>query len=306
MSDIGIVVVTYNSAEHIGSCLDAALPTGAEVVVVDNASSDGTCDLVRRRPVRLVANADNRGFAAAVNQGVTALSTPFILLLNPDARIRAGLDKLRAACELPHSAGAGGTLVDGTGRPQVGFMVRRFPTVLPLVLEVLLLNRIFPGNPVNRRYRCLDLDYSRQIEVEQPAGAFLMVRRDVWQKLGGLDERFAPLWFEDVDFCCRTAKSGYRMFFVPEAVAEHTGGHSIPKISVEMRPLYWYRNLIEYSIKHFPPAHAKLVALAVLAGAALRLPVETLLGRSPKPVIAYGRVIQLAGRLLFQPAGRMQ
>jgi len=306
MSDIGIVVVTYNSADHIGPCLDAALTTGAEIIVVDNTSSDETCERVRLRPVRLIANRENLGFAAAVNQGVAALSTPFILLLNPDARIRGGLEKLRAACELPHSAGAGGMLVDQRGRPQVGFMVRRFPTVLSLVLEVLLLNRICPGNAVNRRYRCLDLDYSRQLEVEQPAGAFLMFRRDVWQKLGGLDERFAPLWFEDVDFCCRTAKLGYRMFFVPEAVAEHTGGHSIPKISVEMRPLYWYRNLIEYSIKHFPPARAKLVALAVLAGAALRLPVEMLLGRSLKPVVAYGRVIQLAGRLLLQPAGRMQ
>ena len=85
MPDIGIVIVTYNSQEHIGPCLDAALRSGAEVVVVDNASSDGTAAEVVRRGARLLANRANRGFAAAVNQGLKRCRTPYVLLLNPDA-----------------------------------------------------------------------------------------------------------------------------------------------------------------------------------------------------------------------------
>ena len=140
--------------------------------------------------MRLIANPENRGFAAAVNQGFAELKNPYVLLLNPDAVIQTSLEPLREACDLPGSAGAGGQLVDGNGQPQVGFMVRRLPTPAALILEALLLNRFWPGNPVNRRYRCLDWDSSSRSRVEQPAGAFFMVRRAVWQELGGLDERF--------------------------------------------------------------------------------------------------------------------
>src|SRR5215469_4675373 len=119
-ASIGIVIVTYNSAAEIGACLEAALRSGADVVVVDNASSDGTVTEVRRQGARLIANAGNRGFAAAVNQGFCALSSPFVLLLNPDAVIQMGLEALREACELTGAAGAGGKLVAADGRPQHG------------------------------------------------------------------------------------------------------------------------------------------------------------------------------------------
>src|ERR1019366_3302481 len=167
MSDIGIIIVTYNSAAEIGACLDAALASGAETVVVDNASEDGTIAEVARRGVRLIANSENRGFAGAVNQGFGALKSSYVLLLNPDAVIQTSLEPLRRACDLPGSAGAGGQLVDASGQPQVGFMVRGLPTPAALVLEALVLNRIWPGNPVNRRYRCLDRDCSSPSMVEQ-------------------------------------------------------------------------------------------------------------------------------------------
>src|SRR4051795_13575806 len=183
--DIGIVIVTYNSGREIGACLEAALRSGAEVIVVDNASTDNTIAEVSRRGARLIANPDNRGFAAAVNQGFIALQTPYVLLLNPDAVLQNDLEHLRDACDLPQAAGAGGQLLDTEGRPQIGFMVRQFPTPWTLALESLLLNRLCPNNPVNRRYRGLGLDYNKRFEVEQPAGAFLMVRRTVWQELGG-------------------------------------------------------------------------------------------------------------------------
>jgi GT2 family glycosyltransferase len=299
MSSIAIIIVTYNSAAEIGACLDAALASGAEIVVVDNASSDSTCAEIERRGVRLIANPQNRGFAAAVNQGFTAVTAPYVLLLNPDAVLQTSLDPLRQACDLPGSAGAGGQLVDSHGRPQAGFMVRRLPTVASLALEALLLNRLWPNNPVNRRYRCLDLDLSAVSIVEQPAGAFLMVRRAVWQELGGLDESFFPLWFEDVDFCCRIKDRGLSLYYMPRAVAKHTGGHSIPQLPVENRRVYWYRSLLRYTFKHFHPIQFRVVCLAVWGGAFLRGLAESALYRSSKPIAVYGKIARLAGRCLI-------
>jgi len=303
MSEIGIVIVTYNSAAEIGPCLDAAIASGAGVVVVDNASRDGTIAEVARRGVRLIANGENRGFAAAVNQGFLALNSTYILLLNPDAVLQSPLDPLREACDLPGTAAGGGRLLDPQGQPQVGFMVRRFPTPAALILEALLLNRIWKNNPVNRKYRALDLDPARPATVEQPAGAFLMIRRQVWEELGGFDERYYPLWFEDVDFCRRAADRGYLLQYVPKAVAKHTGGHSIPQLSVEMRRFYWYRSLLRYSAKHFRPLSFRAVSLAVAAGAVLRAVLESFSQQNLKSIAAIGSVVRLAGSCLFRGGG---
>jgi N-acetylglucosaminyl-diphospho-decaprenol L-rhamnosyltransferase len=299
MADIGIVIVTFNSQDDIGACLDAVARSGADVLVIDNASTDGTLAEVRRRGVRLIANEVNRGFAGAVNQGFAALDTPYVLLLNPDAELMEGLDALRNACDLPEAAGAGGKLVDEQGRMQVGFMVRQLPTPMSLSLEVLLLNRMAPNNRVNQRYRGLQLNYNMRIPVEQPAGAFLMVRRAVWQELGGFDESFFPLWFEDVDFCRRAVDRGYRLFFVPEATARHRGGSSISRLSVEKRRVYWYGSLLRYSAKHFHPTAFRLVSLAVVAGSVSRSLGEVVLQRSLVPLAAYWKVVRHAGRCVL-------
>ncbi len=229
----------------------------------------------------LFANSSNRGFAGAVNQGFAVLDCPYILLLNPDAVLESSLEPLREACERTGAAGAGGRLLDTNGRPQIGFMVRRLPTPAVLILEALLLNRIWPGNPVNRRYRCLALDYSKDIQVEQPAGALLMVRRSVWQELGGLDESFFPLWFEDVDFCHRILDRGFILYYSPKTVAKHTGAHSIPTLTLEMRRIYWYRSLLRYSAKHFRPAAFRLVCLSVVTGCFLRSIAESCAASEP-------------------------
>jgi GT2 family glycosyltransferase len=296
MSDIGIVVVTHNSEAHIGPCLDAILPTGAEIVVVDNQSADRTIAEAARRGVRLVANPDNQGFAAAVNQGFAVLNSAYVLLLNPDAILQGGLEALREACCLPGAAGAGGCLLDAHGRPEIGFMVRQLPTAATLVLEVLLLNKIWPNNPVNRRYRGLGMDYSARFQVEQPAGAFLMVPRTVWLELGGFDEGFSPIWFEDVDFCRRAVDRGHQLYYVPSAVAIHTGGHTIQKLTVEKRRVYWYRSLLRYSAKHFRPLAFRVVCLAVVVGSLLRSLGESMLYRSVQPLAAYAKVVRHASR----------
>ena len=185
-----------------------------------------------------------------------------MLILNPDAVPVQGIDALERAV-LAQSAGAAtGRLVGGDGRDQDGFNVRRLPTAATLAFEALGLNRIWPGNPVNRRYRHAVPE--TQAEIEQPAGAFLMVRRSAWVSVGGFDEDFYPIWFEDVDFCKRLINSGRKIVFVPEAVARHGGAHSASQLSWKERQVFWYGSLLRYAAKHMPASSRAVVGLSVM------------------------------------------
>ena len=297
MNDTAILIVTYNSAEVIGACLEAALRTGAEIWVIDNGSVDTTGAVVARYPVHLILNKLNHGFAGAVNQGVRACQATYLLLLNPDAVLTGGIEKLRTECQSSDIGAVAGMLIGETGLPQAGFTVRRLPTAAILSFEVLGLNRLFPRNPLNWRFRCFDLDLNDTANrvVEQPAGALLMFRRDVWQILHGFDEQFYPLWFEDVDFCVRIQSLGKAILLVPKVTAKHTGAHSILNMALEIRESYWYGNLLKYATKHFSPSERKLVCVSVVLGAVLRF-FNGLPSRGMKDVEVWRSVGQLAIR----------
>lgn len=306
MNRTGAVIVTYNSGREIGRCLDS-LPAGLDVVVVDNASEDQTRAEVLRRPrARLIANAWNRGFAAAANQGIGALDCACVLLLNPDIEWISGMDALAAECEKDGVAAASGKLIGDDARPQLGFMVRRFPTPAALAFEVTGLNRLWPGNGVNRRYRCHDFDADAAQTIEQPPGAALMIRRDAWRKLGGFDESFHPLWFEDVDFLKRAASAGYVAKYVPAAVAAHKGGHSVSQIPAAARELYWYGNLLTYGVRHFSRAGRLAVCSAVMLGSVIRAATGIIRSGSFKPVVIYARVFRAAVSHLLRGRGGAQ
>ena len=297
MSGTGVVVVTYNSAEVIERCLDSCRK--CPVIVVDNASDDNTCELAERKPwVRVIRNPTNYGFAAAVNQGVAELDADMILLLNPDVELETDLDALESACRQDGFGLAGGKLVDGGGHVQTGFTARRFPTALTLIFEVLGINRIFPLNPLNRRYRCLDIDLSKSSEVDQPPGALLMFRREVWQRLGGFDTQFQPLWFEDVDFCRRARNLGLRIQYVPAVTGKHHGGHSIARLDWSERELFWYVSLLRYASKHFAPYAYRGVGVAVVLGSLLRSVIGMVRWRSLRPIQVYAKIIHFAAASL--------
>lgn len=280
-ANVAAVIVTYNSAREIGACLRALSGVG-EVVVVDNASSDDTCERAEAAAphAQLIRNNENLGFAAAVNQGIRATSSPLVLLLNPDAVLRTPLEAMVAECLSPRAGAACGRLTDASGQPQAGFNVRSLPTPLMLAAEVLLLNRLWPSNPLNRRYRRLDFDPGRSQQVEQPAGAFLMVRRDALDKIGYLDEQFYPIWFEDVDLCLRLRRAGFTIRYTPGCVAEHEGGHSLRAMPLEQKHLAWYGNLLRYAAKHYSAAAFLGLRAAVYAGLFLRWSASVLSGDS--------------------------
>ena len=270
-------------------------------VVIDNASSDDTVERVRTRAgVRLIANRVNRGFAAAVNQGTReAGQAGFLLLLNPDACLATPLEDLIEASRR-HGLAAG-KLVGEDGRAQTGFALRRFPTPAALIFELFGINRLWPRNPVNCHYRYLDRDLDRPGPVEQPAGAFLMTRRDVWEGLGGLDEQFHPVWFEDVDFCRRAADAGYRIEYVPSVIARHVGGHSVGQVPRAYRAVYWCDSLLRYAVKHFAPRAYRRVCVAVIVSAVLRAVAGINQDRSQAPAAMYFKIVKLASRRLVSP-----
>jgi len=281
------------------SCLDGLAELAPEMTatVVDNASTDRTVEQVRRRPgVKLVANRENRGFAGAVNQGFHESGADAVLLLNPDVRLRTSVSPLMDACG--EYGIAAGQLTGPDGRAQAGFTIRRLPTAASLACELLGINRLWPGNPANRRYRYLDRDLDRPGPVEQPAGAFLMIRRDVWMHLGGFDEHFHPVWFEDVDFCRRSVETGYRIEYVPQVRGEHLGGHSVRKLGASRMEECWYASLLTYAAKHFDPWSYRGVCLAAVLSAVPRAVVGMIREQSLNPVVSCHKIIRLAVRRL--------
>jgi hypothetical protein len=282
------IVVTHNSGATIGPCLEALAREDCEIVVVDNASADDTVqrieEFVAWNPVRLIANEQNIGFGAAVNQGAREGNGDVLLMLNPDAIAEPGaVAELLRCLETTEASTAGGALLESDGQPARGFAFRRIPTLAVLLYEVLLVNQLWPGNAVNRRYRYLDADYAQLQEVEQPAGACLAVTRTAWDSIGGFDEQFFPVWFEDVDLCKRLLDNGSKIFYCPEARFRHSGAHSVGQLAFREQQVFWYTNMLRYARKHFSQAQVFILRLAIVKGMLLRS-VAALFGARKAPL----------------------
>lgn len=269
-----VIVVTYNSGDCIRDCLQALVPfTQWAIVLVDNNSTDDTLRNARTVPLEIdtLVNSRNVGFAAAVNQAAKVAKGDILLILNPDAIATTGsLDKLIETLRADNVGAASGLLLSEDGMGQKGFTVRGFPTLGSMLAEVLLINRVWPRNPWNVRYRCLDLDYRNVQEVDQPAGACLAVKRQAWHELNGFDEGFYPIWFEDVDFCRRLRDRGWKIVYNPDAIFSHAGGHSISGLTIRDRQSYWYRNLLRYFAKHHSFTELAILRVGVTVGLLFR------------------------------------
>jgi GT2 family glycosyltransferase len=309
---LAALIVTHNSAACLRACLESCLrytdefPAG--ILVVDNASCDETCSVAGSYPqIRLIANTLNRGFAGAVNQGFHALaSADAVLILNPDVELVSSPTVLAEALERHAEVGAaGGVLVSLGGSPQWGFFIRRLPSPAALSFEILGVNRLWPSNPVNRRYRALDVALDQPASGVQPAGACLLVRRSAWAGVGGFDESFYPVWFEDVDFIARLHKAGWQTLFWPGFRAVHLGAHSVSQLGWAERQQNWYSGLLGYVSKHFRAPGRVLVCLSLILGAAPRIVAGMFRKRSLGPLGLYGRLVRLAVLAAVSPGGRL-
>ena len=223
---VAVVVISYRVQAQLMRCLRsvrAALP-GAQMVVVDNASRDGSAAAVARdSSVHLIALQQNLGFSTAVNRGVAACRAPYILLLNPDARLPAACSTalLRPLREDPSVWAAGFRQVDEAGHSQLATGPR--PTLTKEWARRLIQRQL------DRRSRWCAFALDRYLhaprQVGWVAGSSLLVRRSAFMQIGGFDERFF-LYFEDIDFCLRLQRAGGRVLFDPRLTLTHARGGS--------------------------------------------------------------------------------
>ncbi len=275
--DLSVVVVNWNTCRLLEACLQsveaARHDLSVDVFVVDNGSTDGSVDLVRERfpGVLLIANASNRGFAGANNQAVERARGRYLLLLNSDAEVET--EALRTlvtyADEHPEAGVIGPKLLnpDGTLQPSGG----RFPTPASTVASLLGLNRL-TGRP---RYGTAR-DYSKPADVDEVSGAAMLIRRAVIDQIGGLDEGFA--WgYEDVDFCLRARRAGWRVTYVPAARVVHQWGAS-QRLAPAPTILKAIAGRRRYFEKHYGRVTASLIMVATFVSHLARLVIFALGG----------------------------
>ena len=276
--DLSILIVTWNSERWIERCLrslpDACRGLRYEVIIHDNASSDATLQHVPVDSARVLRSSTNDGFAAGTNRAIAEARGQYMFLLNPDCELEpAALTTLcRFLDEHPNAAAAAPMLVDESGGSQRHFQLRRLPTLRGLAAEALLVNKLWPKNRATAHYRYSDLDaeLTAPERVEQPAAAALLIKRGVFDEIGPLDERFAPAWFEDVDYCSRLREAGKEVFIVPAAIARHHGGASLAHMTYARFIDVWYRNMWLYARKWFSRGEAEALRWAVILGMLLR------------------------------------
>jgi GT2 family glycosyltransferase len=251
---LSIVIVSFNTREDLLRCLaslDAAPPAGPhEIVVVDNASRDGTAEAVRARwpATRLIVQAENAGFAAGNNVGIRAAAGDLLLLLNSDTVVPAGaLDALvsRLAAH-PEAAVAGPRLVDGDGRAELSFG----PMISPLAELRQKLVMALHHRGVGVVSRWVERATRRERFVDWVSGAALLVHRRDAEAVGLLDERYF-LYTEDVDFCAAIRRRGRRVLFTPAASITHLRGRSRATAPAAMNAAY-RRSHIAFYEKHHP------------------------------------------------------
>jgi GT2 family glycosyltransferase len=252
---LSICLVNWNTREHLRRCLDALREHAADLtptlVVVDNGSTDASAEMVREQfpEVLLIANPDNRGYAAGSNQALAAAQAEYKLLLNPDVTVQPGsvqylLDFLRAH---PQAGAVAPRLRYPDGRVQL--TCRSFPTPDTILYDALGLSRLFPRSPRFGKYRMSFWAHDEERPVDQPMASALLLRDQALREVGGLDESF-PIFFNDVDLCYRLRQAGWEVWFTPRAEMIHYHGASTSQVWGEMLNRS-YAGFVRFYEKHY-------------------------------------------------------
>lgn len=278
--DVVVSIVNWNTRDDLAACLRALYdnnppPPTFVAAVVDNASSDGSADMVAERfPAAVVVrNADNRGFAAANNQVMKSANGRYVFLLNPDAETHPGAlaALVRFMDENPDVGVCGPLVLNPDGSVQ--YSARRFPTLLAGAFRNTFLTRLFPNNRYNREYLLSDWDHRSQRDVDWLSGAAMFIRQEVIEQIGVLDEQFF-MYSEDVDFCYRAGQAGWRITFFPGAAVTHARAHSSDQAQGKML-VQFHRSMYRFWRKHYAPRTPWLLRLlvppAIMARAGLLL-----------------------------------
>jgi GT2 family glycosyltransferase len=256
--DLSIIIVSFNTKDILKQCLES-LPSSAEIVVVDNGSTDDTGEMLKKAKdsypnLKLIFNQKNLGFAKAVNQGLKQAKGEYLLLLNSDILVKKGaLAKLVDFVKKESQAGVvGGCLLNPDGSPQGSCFY--FPTLWRVIREFWLGKDDFS---VMRKYFPSG---KKPVEVEAVIGAVFLIPRKVLSKVGFLNERFF-MYFEDLDYCRQVRKAGFRVYYLPGVEFIHFHGQSGKNI-----PQQTHRWLVESSKVYHGPVNYYLITFVVWLG----------------------------------------
>ena len=262
--------MNWNASGQLRDCLESIVSADRydvileRVVVVDNASHDGSADGLDDigLPLQLIRNPTNRGFGVACNQGTCGGNSDYILFLNPDTRLFGpSLSRPLRFMEQPenqHVGICGVQLVDERG--VVRRSCSRFPTPGILLAWLLGLSHLFPA--WFRSHEMREWDHSESRRVDQVIGAFFLIRRTVFEELEGFDQRFF-VYFEEVDLSYRALQSGWFSFYLADVQAFHKGGGTSDQVKAA-RLFYSMRSRILYVFKHFSVSAALVLTLGTL------------------------------------------
>ncbi len=270
MVTIDIIIVNWNTGGQLRACLSSIAAADRQgfglqrVRVVDNASSDGSADGHGDIdiPLEVVRNPENRGFAAACNQGAAGSGADYLLFLNPDTKLFR--DSLSAPLAFMEREGnerigiVGIRLVGDDGTPHRS--CARFPDARHFLSRIFGLDVLFPR--LLPSYRLLDWDHGENRFVDQVTGAFFLVRRAVFETLGGFDERYF-VYMEELDFSRRMSDAGWKSFYLADAASYHKGGGA-SETERGHRLFYMVRSRIVYALTHFGRPSAVALALCSL------------------------------------------
>lgn len=265
---LSVVIVNYNVRYFLEQCLysvaRACKNTAAEVFVVDNASSDGSVEMVRSKfpEVKLIANTDNKGFSKANNQAIEQSVGEYVLLLNPDTVVAEDtFEKCVAFMDAHTDAGGLGVhMVDGKGvfLPE---SKRGLPTPFVAFCKTFGLSALFPKSETFGRYHLGYLNEKGTHEVDVLSGAFMLLRKNVLDRIGLLDETFF-MYGEDVDLSYRIQLAGYKNYYYPETTIIHYKGESTKKGSLNYVKVF-YNAMIIFARKHFSGNQSGLFSLLI-------------------------------------------
>lgn len=252
MIKISIIIVNWNTREFLKNCIesvpDACNGYDYEVIVVDNSSYDGSTEFIRTSypDINLLANDTNLGFATACNQAAKVATGKYLFLLNPDTVLKKdAIKELVDFIENQSWVGAvGPQLLDGPGK--ITNSVRKFPTMTQALIRDTIIGKFIPWVKITRLIQILPMD--KPSVVDNVSGGALLIKKELWKELGGMDERFF-MFYEDVDLCKRIKEMGYNVFYLPAIKVIHLGGGSRHQdrssafyYSIKSRFLYFQKN----------------------------------------------------------------
>jgi GT2 family glycosyltransferase len=252
--NLSVVIVSWQVKEKLRENLCALFNSQGdfklEVLVVDNNSNDGTVEMLRNEfpAVKLIANSENRGFAAANNQALKLAQGEYLLLLNPDMQVRTNTlaEVLSWAKNNPQATVIGCKLENEQG--EIVKQVRHFPDFFDQLAVTLKWPHLFPG--IINKYLCSDFDYSQPAKVDSIRGAFFLINRENYKKISGqeiplLDERYF-IWFEEVDFCREVYKLGGEVWYTPVGICLDYVGQSFKQVKRGQAQKYFSDSMLKY------------------------------------------------------------